>query len=93
MQGETSDLFLESKDVGNAAVDRVPDASQCLVRDGDGSVCPGVKREVVQKLGDVARPEDLVDCSKVTGSLVIAEVRSKHTLTGALPPQELACST
>lgn len=43
-------LFLESEDVGNTAIDRVPNTSQCLVRDGESSIGPGMNREVEQKL-------------------------------------------
>lgn len=46
-------------------------------------------RQVGQKLGDVARPEHLVDCREMDCTLVVAEIRSENAPFGAFPPQEL----
>ncbi|KAM0949660.1 hypothetical protein DsansV1_C05g0054851 [Dioscorea sansibarensis] len=46
-----------------------------------------------EELRHIARPEDLVDGSKVCGSLFVAEIRCENAASHTFPPEELASST
>lgn len=78
--------------MSDAAVYRVLEPGLSLVGDGDSSLGPIADREVHEELGGIAGSEDLVDGSKPSSSLLVAEVRGEDASPDTLPPQELACT-
>jgi hypothetical protein len=83
-------LLLEGEDLGDAAVDGVPEPGLRLVGDGDDGLAAVGDGEVGQQLGGVAGAEHLVDGGEARGALVAAEVGREHALRHAPPAQELA---
>lgn len=79
--------------MSDTTIDRVSKASLGLIADGDDRIESLVSRYVQQKLGHVARPEHLVHCCEVSGTLLRVEVGCEYAPTHALPPQELASPT
>lgn len=83
-------MLLECEDVGDAAVNRVLEASLRLVGDGERSLRAIGSREVSEELGGIARTKDLMDGCKVCCPLLMAEVGGENAALHALPPQEFA---
>lgn len=79
--------------MSDTTIDRVSKASLGLIADGDNCIESLVSRYMQQKLGHVARPEHLVHCCKVPGTLLRVEVGCEYAPAHALPPQELASPT
>lgn len=83
-------LLLESKDMSDTAVDRVPEPSLRLVADRNHRIEPLVNRDMRQQLWHITRPENLVHGRKVRRALLGVEVGRKDAPRDALPPEELA---
>ena len=87
---QDGDLLLESEDLGDAAVDGVPEPGLRLVGDGDDGLAAVGHGEVGQQLGGVAGAEHLVDGGEVRRALLVAEVGREDAAAHALAAQELA---
>lgn len=85
-------LVLEEGDVANATVNRVAKPRLGLVSKRIDGIFSLRRRELVQELGDVARPEDPVHVGELLW-LVRREVGREDASLGALAPQELARGT
>ena len=84
-------LLLEVEDVANTAIDWITEPGLSLVGQRVDSVFSLWRTELVEQLGDIARPEDTVHVSKLL-RLVWREVRGEDATLRALPPQEFAGS-
>lgn len=82
-------MSLEKGDGPDATVDRVPHARLRLVGEGLDGIVPLVGEELVEKLGDVAGTEDLVDVGELL-RLFRWEVGGEDAAGHAFSPQELA---
>lgn len=88
----TTYLLLKCEYMRNAAIDRVLNPGLSFVGDGHSSLTTVRQGEIGEEFGDIASTKHLVNCSKMGCTLLMAEVRCKHTPSNALPPQELARS-
>lgn len=77
----------------DTAIDRILQPSLSFVRDRDRGLAAVGDREVSEKLGSVACPEDLVDGREVRGAEFVAEVRGKDAAIDTLSSKKLASST
>lgn len=87
------DLLLEGEDVGDTAIDGILKPSLGLIRNGDSSLTALSEWKTSEKLRDIAGPKDLVNGSKMGGTLFMAEIRCKNTPSDTFPSQEFAGST
>ena len=86
---ELTELVLEDGDDTDAAVDGVAETHVGLVGKGIDGVLSLVRAQLVEELGDVAGPEDLVDVRELL-RLVRGKVRGEDAVRLALPAEELA---
>lgn len=76
--------------MGDAAVDRVPEASLSLVTYGDHRIEAFVDGDMAEQLGNIAGSEDLVHRRKVGCTLLRIEIRREYAPHHALSSQKLA---
>lgn len=79
-------LLLEGEEGPNASIDRVLDPCICLVAQRVDGIVSRRGRELLQPLGDVGGPEDLVYVGEPR-ALVRLEVGRKHARRRALPAE------
>lgn len=82
---------MKGEDVGDAAVDGVPEPGLRLVTNGDHGVGPLLHRDVEEELRHVTSSEHLVHRREMSRALLRVEMRRKYAPCHTLPPQELAC--
>lgn len=86
-------LLLKSEDVGNAAVNRVPNPSQRLVTKRDHGVEPAVRWDSQEQFGGVASSEHPMHRREEGGALLRVEIRCKNATSHTLPSKEFASTT
>jgi len=89
---QTGNLLLQGEDVTNAAIDGISQSSLCLVGYGDNCLAAFWHGDMQQKLGYVARPENLMNCGEMCGAFIKTEVWSEHAAFRAFPSQKPAGS-
>ena len=86
-------LLLEGKDMGNTTVDRISHPGLGFIGNCDHSLTPIRHRHMKQQFGNITSTKHLMDRRKLGRALLRGEVGCENAVGGALPAEELACTT
>lgn len=86
-------LLLKSKDVSNAAINRISKPSLSLETYGDHRIESFVNWDMKKQLRYIACTENLMNRCEMGCTLLRVEIRCEYTTRHTFPPQKLASTT